>query len=252
MPSPPAEVQQRIVAQLGEHLGELLVRVELEHLRPDVRVQPGELELVDPVDRLAHRLDPEAELRVLLPGGYVGVRVRLDPGRHAQHHALPGGHLLEPVELVERVDHDAADARLERVLELGDGLVVAVEVDPLGGEAAAQREEQLAARRDVARQPLLGEQPVGGRAGERLARVNDLEALAPAAERVDELPGPRADVVLRVHVRGGAELLRHIGDVAAADLEVPPLVDARPARIHVRDPGGRGAFRGSCHSRGGL
>jgi len=101
------------------------------------------------------------------------VGVRLDAGRDAHQHALrrAGGDLLEPVDLVERVDHDVADAGGHRLGELGRALVVPVHVDPLGREAGGKREVELATRRDVAGKALVTEQPQRRRARKRLARV---------------------------------------------------------------------------------
>ena len=63
----------------------------------------------------------------------------------------------QPLDLVERVDDDPADAGLDRAAQLGDGLVVAVEADPGRVEAGAQRDGQLAAGADVEAEPLLGD-----------------------------------------------------------------------------------------------
>ena len=67
-----------------------------------------------------------------------------------------GDERLDAVELVERVGDDAPDAALERELQLGVRLVVAVEHDAGRGEAGVERELQLAAGGDVEVQPLVG------------------------------------------------------------------------------------------------
>ena len=128
-----------------------------------------------------------------------------------------------------------ADAALDRVVELRLRLVVAVHVEPLGIQAARQREVQLAARGHVGGQPLLGEQPEDGGAGERLARVDHLEALGAGPEGLDERPRAGAHVVLRVDVRRRAELRRQLHHIAAADLEPAALVQARAKGIDMRD-----------------
>ena len=160
----------------------------------------------------------------------------------AQQHLLgpAGGDPLEPVDLVERVDDDVADAAGQRVLQLGRGLVVAVHVDPLGIEAGAQREVQLAAGRDVAGQSGLGEDPQRRGAGERLARVEDLEVVGARGEGVLDRAGAQAQVVLGVDVGGRAELARQLDHVTAADLEPSGGVDPRAERIDVTDPSGQG------------
>ena len=64
------------------------------------------------------------------------------PGRDAHEHLLllpaSGRGRLEPVDLLERVDHEVADAQVEAELDLGHRLVIAVEVDARGGKPAAR------------------------------------------------------------------------------------------------------------------
>ena len=127
-----------------------------------------------------------------------------------------------------------ADARAGREEDLLVGLVVAVHVDAAGVEAGAQRHVQLAAGGDVDREPLLGEQPVGGGAGQRLAGEEDLEVGAPALERVAVGAGAGAHVVLGIDVCRRAELCGQLDHVAAADLEMPALVDPAPGRVDHR------------------
>src|SRR5215210_3970270 len=94
---------------------------------------------------------------------------------------------------------------------------------------------KLAAGRHVGRQALLREQPVDRRAGKRLAGVDDFEALRARSERLHEAARAGAHVVLRVHIRGRAELGGQLDDVAAAHTETAALVETRAQRIHVRD-----------------
>ncbi len=124
---------------------------------------------------------------------------------------------------------------LDRVVELGLGLVVAVHVEARGVVAAGEGEVELAAGGHVGGEALVGEQPVDRGARERLARVDHLEVLGAGAERLEERARASAHVVLRVDVRGGAELARELDHVAAADLEPAALVQSRAQGIHVRD-----------------
>ena len=78
------------------------------------------------------------------------------------------GRALEAVDVVGVVDHDHADAGVERVADVEVALGVAVQQDVLGIEAGGQRDRQLAGRGDVAAQPLLGEDARDRRARERL------------------------------------------------------------------------------------
>ena len=200
-------------------------------------MEPHELQVADPVDGARYVVHAEAELRVDLAGGDVVVRGGRDAGSDPQEHALPRRHPLEPLELVERVDDDVADAGVERLAQLVLALVVAVQVDALGRASAPQCQVQLAAGGDVAGEPLLHQQAEGRGARERLARVDDLEVVGARAERVHVLTSACADVVLRVDVRRGAELVRELHHVAAAHLEPAALVQARAERVDVRKCG---------------
>ena len=75
------------------------------------------------------------------------VGVAGDAGSHPDQHPLPraalGREPLEPLEVVERVEHDVPDARLERLAQLLLGLGVAVQVDPGRVESRLQREREL-------------------------------------------------------------------------------------------------------------
>ena len=104
-----------------------------------MRVQAEQLQLrrfVDSGNGFEGRAggDREAELLVLVCGRDVLVGVRLDAGRHPDHHrrdrvALPG-QLDQPGDLVLGVDDDPADPGVERPGQLLLGLVVAVEPQP--------------------------------------------------------------------------------------------------------------------------
>ena len=98
------------------------------------------------------------------------------PGRDPHQHAGGSGVVsrherVDAIELVEGVGDDAPDAPLQRQLQLGVGLVVAVEDDAAGREAGVERELQLAAGGDVEVQALVGHQAGHGTAQERLAGV---------------------------------------------------------------------------------
>ena len=119
----------------------------------------------------------------------------------------------QPLDLVERVDDDPTDAGVDRPGQLVDGLVVAVQPDPLGRHVGGQRGRQLTAGAHVERQPFALDDADDRLAQERLAGVVDVGA----GEPVPELPAPRTDVGLVQHVRRGAELAREVVDAYAAD-----------------------------------
>ena len=98
--------------------------------------------------------------------------------------------LDEALDLVEGVDDDPTRTELDSALELAQALVVAVEADPLHREPRPLRDEQLAARADVQREPLLGQPARDGRAQEGLAGVVDVvggEGVAEGAPPVSEV-----------------------------------------------------------------
>src|SRR4051812_38615477 len=193
-----------VTGKLAERADRKFVGLELEDLRADVGVQADELEMLavqHALDRPRGEavLEAEAELRVELPGLHVVVGRRPHAGGHPDQHGLaPLEQALAALDLVERVDDQVPDARAGGESDLLVGLVVAVQVDASAVETGPQRRVQLAARGDVDRQALLAEQPAGGGAGERLARVDHLEAIAALLERLQVGACPRPHIVLGV------------------------------------------------------
>ena len=129
------------------------------------------------------------ELLVLVGGRDELVGVRLDADGDADLHALalaePCGDVRDADDLLEGVEHDTPDAGLDGPLDLGDGLVVAVQGDALGGHAGGERGGQLAAGADVEVEPFLVQPPHDGAGEERLAGVEDVgvrpEGVTPGA-----------------------------------------------------------------------
>ena len=158
-----------------------------------------------------------------------------DPNQDLLTGAKLGGERLQAVELVERVQHDVANADLERLAQLAAGLGVSVQVGPRGVKAAGQGQRQLAARGDVARQPVLREHPVHGRAGERLGREEHVEVVVARGHGVDERARARPQILLHHGVGRGSELPRELERVAAPELEVTALVDPRAERQQMRE-----------------
>ena len=146
------------------------------------------------------------------------------PGRDAHEHLLAAaarrGRRLQPLDLLERVDDEVADADVEAELDLGHRLVVAVEVDALGREAGGAGGGQLAAGGDVQREVLLGDQLAHRAAAERLAGVDDLVEVGARAEGRVVGAALVAQRLLVVDEQRRAELARQVHHVAAADLEV--------------------------------
>ena len=149
--------------------------------------------------------------------------------------------LREPQRLLPVVEHDRADPGVHGHRQLRARLGVAVQVDALGREAGVQREVQLAARGDVAAEPLLGEQPQHGRARQRLGGEHDLAGpVVVGGQGVAEGAGAGAQVVLGEHVGGRAVLARDRLRVAAADQQ-PAVADLRGLGQDVDGGGGHAA-----------
>ena len=102
-------------------------------------------------------VDDEPELRLGMRGLDRTVRLRLDAGSEAHQHRLDAGR-LRTGGFVECVEYDQCSGSCGGA-KLVVGFVVAVEDDPIAGDACAQRELQLAACRDVGTEPFCGEQP---------------------------------------------------------------------------------------------
>ena len=125
----------------------------------------------------------------------------------------------------EGVDDDPADAELDGALELAEGLVVAVEADPLHREAGP-----LARRPARRRSRRRGESPSSAShratvgAEERLARVVDVVV----GEGVAEGAGAGAEVGLVEDVRRGAVLATSSGSGTPPTLRTPSAFVRRP------------------------
>ena len=144
----------------------------------------------------------------------------LDAGGDAEED-LGGGEAVgdegvEPVELVEAVDDDPADAGLDRFPQLGRRLVVAMEGDPVGGDAGREADVELAAAGHVEAEAFLVDQPGHGPAEERLGGVDGV-----GSERFGGFPASGSEVIFVVDEERGAELPGQLGRLTTADEELP-------------------------------
>ena len=127
----------------------------------------------------------------------------------------PLGHQpLDPVDLVERVDDDPPDADGQGRRQLGVGLVVAVEHQPVGGDPGGQGHVELPAGGDVEAHALVVGQSGHGQAEEGLGGVG--HAVAPRLDR-PAAPFPQVDLV--VDEQGGAEPVGQVDHVDTTDPE---------------------------------
>lgn len=227
-------------------------------------VQPDQLQPVA-LEHPAHRLggvrvtlrpvrgQREPELLVLVRGGDELVGVRLHADRHPDHHRLPdtpvAGHLVQPGDLEERVQHDGADPGRHALFEFRHGLVVAVHGDALGREPGPQRDGQLAAAAHVQGEPLGGDPPGHLGAQERLRRVVHRARLAVG---LGELPAAGTEVGLVQHEQRRAVARGQLPDVHAGDLHRAVCrTPAGVARPHVRRQRVQ-FFRGCRRDAGGV
>jgi hypothetical protein len=221
-----------------------------------VHVQPAQLERrlrLDPLEQPGRVVERDAELRVRAAGVHRGVRPAGHRRVDAQEHGLrarsqPG----EPLDVVGAVDHDQADAGIERGGDVQVGLRVAMQQDLGRVEPRRQRDRELAGGRDVAAQSFLREDAHDRRARQRLGGEVDLRALVSAAEGAQVLARGRAQALLVDDERRGAELVGDVRERTAADGQAPVVCRGggagedveqrhRPASIHPRTAARRGA-----------
>jgi hypothetical protein len=236
--------------QLDDAGGRLLEAGGAEDLRADVAVQSHELQagqLADARDGRRGVLEREAELLVLVGRGQevvrLGVHAAVDPDQHGLRAAAALDDRREPLDLDETVDDDRPDPDLDRALELGDRLVVAVEAETRGIGARRERHGELAAGAHVDREPLFGDPPHHLGAEEGLAGVVDprLHAVQRrrGAERIERPPRGGAHLVLVQDVQGGSEALTERRGGDAAERQDSRIVAAGRGGPH----GGREAVR---------
>ena len=124
-----------------------------EDLAADVRVRADQLGVLELLEARNGRVggtrrEAEPELRVLLPGHHVLVRVRLDPWGHPdeEFHASTSGRAVdleepaEPLDLVEGVDYYPPDAGFECGKQLGTRLVVPVHDEPVRWHSCSEND----------------------------------------------------------------------------------------------------------------
>ena len=152
--------------------------VGIGDLRSDVTVQSDQLQK-RLVQNTFHRLggvtacEGEAELLVVDPGRHRGMAVDVDVGCHSDQHSLRPLHFAGQVcDLHQRVDDDAADAHLGGVVELVEGLGVAVHDDSRRIDASRERGRQLTAGAHVNARTLLGHPARDVRRQQRLGGIH--------------------------------------------------------------------------------
>ena len=147
------------------------------------------------------------------------MRVRVHAGRDAQLHVRRGQTFcmqrVETVEFVEAVDDDVVHSGRDRVPELVERLVVAVQDATTCRDARSNRREELAPGGDVEQQAFLVRETRHCPAQERLRGVHD----PVRAEFGNRLAAAAAQVRLVVDEQRGSELGRKIRDAHTTDAE---------------------------------
>src|SRR5690625_2591509 len=212
---------------------------QVKDLGSDMRVQPQKLQFRAPNDGLqcrerGARRNREPKFLVLMSGGNELVGRGRDAGRHAHHYGYRDSPLArnrgDAIYLFHRVDDDAARARVNGPLQLGNRLVVAMDSQIFTGNSRAQRDRQLSPGRYVQAQALFGH-PAGDRyRQEGLGCVIDIDfgAYLPklAAKGFPKASCPRPKVRL-VHNKSRTPVLRrNIGDAHPVHLQHPTLTAA--------------------------
>ena len=202
------------------------VRLQLEYRRPQMEVQPNQVE-VGRGERPAYRgrgvarLYREAELAVENPRGGGGVGVRVDARRETEQNILrraaPFGDFVQQRQLVETVDDHAPAADVHRVLQLVGRLVVAVKIDAVHIRPGGMRDRQLAARHDVQPQPFLRHEARDCGVDERFGGVQDAAVGIARGEGVREAATHAAQSGVVEDEQRRAELARQLDRIAAAD-----------------------------------
>ncbi len=199
----------------------------------------------------------EAEFLVLMGGGDELMRVRVDAGSQPEHDlgqcAASGGDLRDALQFIEAVHHNPAQFHVQSAVDLGVGLVVAVQAQVFAPDAGPGCHSELAARAGV--QPESFVRHPGGDSGaqERLAGVVDVHSPADVGERgiksVLEGPGTGPEIGLAHNKQRRTELCLELADGDAVNGEFAGVVLPDILRPHglverVQVRGNREPFRG--------
>ncbi len=223
--------------------GGLSEPVGAEDLRPDVAVEPDEVEpgmRADARHGIRRVAEGDAELLVFVRRRQEGVSVGVDAAVDAQPHPLNPTvacrRLRDPLDLLEAVDHDSAHADRYGPVDLVDRLVVAVEPETCWVDVSGERDRKLAAAAHVDVEARPGHPPCDLDTQERLARVVDLrrrpDARESGRERIEDLSGAFARMLLVDDIERCSVLRSQGADRHSADRElaVRPRDGSRPER----------------------
>src|SRR3954470_22722455 len=171
-------VGNQLLRQRDNHGRGPFDRLEIHHLRADVRMQANNLETglaACLATELTGRLDRHAELVRLQAGGDVRmasrVHVRIDPYRNLRSRLPGAGDRIDAIQLTFGFDVDRLDAEIDCLHELGVRLAYAGEDDLRRYEAGAQGDVNLAPGIRVDRAAKTSQQADDRQRGVCLERV---------------------------------------------------------------------------------
>src|SRR5215217_1460805 len=159
----------------------------------------------------------KSKLLIFMGGCNVFVSVWLDAGRHAHQHLRPhsqlGAQFAEPTDLVEGIDDDSSNPRVQRLLQFFGALVVSVQTDSSGIHPSAEDHCQLTTGAYVDPQTFFGNPARNRRAEKGLAGVVDV----PTVERRREGSGPGSQICLIYDIDRSADLVRDLSHANSGD-----------------------------------
>ena len=169
-------------------------------------------------------LDGKTELGIDDARSGISVGMRVNARRHPHQNILRparlGADVIQQLQLVKAVHHDAPDAGGHGLRQLRRRLVVPVKIHLVQGRAAGDGHGQFPAGYHIQPQPFRGENPRQRRVDVRLGGIHRLRIGVAVGESAGELPAARPQRGLVQRIQRRAVLLRQLQGVAAADGQV--------------------------------
>ena len=180
-------------------------------------------------------LDGKSELAVKHPGGRMRVCVRIDAGGDAERYLLRLSQTLKygikQRKLMEVVDNDGSDARLDGSFKLLLTLIVTVEVNVGGIDTCCLCCGQLTTAHDIKPDALLRKQAEKRHIRKGLGGVDDgAFAGVVGIKRRAEAPGRITQLSFIEHVQRCALLASEFNGIEAADFKMAVVARLRRRR----------------------
>ncbi len=173
-------IRGELIHQVEQPIHGIDIRRDFGDLRADVEIDADDVHMGALRRRLVQGARVgigDAELVAFETGRDVGMRlgidIRIDADRNRRALAQTRGHGVDAAEFIRRLDVEAQDARLQRLLDLGLGLADAREHDLARIAACGEHAREFAARHDVEAGTRLGERAQHAQIAVRLHGVTD-------------------------------------------------------------------------------